>query len=97
MRLTDAAAGERITGCADSHPIDVGTPVTIYVTSSITVAACLRPSLLASSVSIGNCWMCQPECQKMNNELALLLDQDDDQGAVFSDISYLAGKSHEKR
>jgi hypothetical protein len=34
----------------------------------------------------------------MDNELALLLDQDESSGAVFSDISYLESKSsHDKK
>jgi hypothetical protein len=79
-------------------PLAMGVPITIYGDlhdsrrCSLRTASLRRTNVDASSFAV------PPGMQRMDNELALLLDQDESSGAVFSDISYLQSKgSHDKK
>ncbi|HEY9718030.1 MAG TPA: hypothetical protein V6C69_11210, partial [Trichormus sp.] len=76
----------------------MGVPITIYGDLHDSRRCSLRTASLRRINVDASCFVVPPGMQRMDNELALLLDQDESSGAVFSDISYLQSKgSHDKK
>jgi hypothetical protein len=79
-------------------PSSMGVPITVYGDLHDSHRCSLRTVSLGRINIDPSCFAVPPGMQKMDNELALVLDQDENSGAVFSDISYLESKgSHDKK